>query len=680
MDKRAMGSIRGWTKYNNWLKLAIICPYKGCGQDVYCISKLSLKVDRMERISIYRLVTALFIILFMTTGCTLIHLKKEVKDIQATTVIVGRVEGKFPGNGPIIVAAWSMDDGINIENYTVLHDSGEYELAVGQGNYYVFAYWDKNSNLIYEAGEPAGQYGEPKLVRVPAVGVVSGIHIVIPEEEKHIAIPHGQIISSIKPQKIYSRQAGVITDLDDERFSKAYGAKGFWEPWSFFNQFGGTIYFLEEYDPDKTPVLFIHGATGTPIDWRYFVDHIDRTRFQPWFFYYPTGLRIDSMAYLLLWKLVNLQAKYQFDKMYMTAHSMGGLVARSFLVNYGQQFPYVKLFVSLATPWGGDPIAEYGVKQSPAVIPSWIDMQPEGDFIKSLYRKKMPESVSFYLFYGYRGSRNPFRSNNDSTIALSSLLDDRPQSEAKMSYAFDEGHASILFSEKVVSQYNATLSTFDEKDSTTRQQPGGYLKIQFSYDSDDKVRKPSPTLILRRKGQKEEEIVVYLDAGDNGKILGPFPEGEYVANMITYAAKTEKKFVPVAIESNRTKELGFVFQPDGVIRGCVTAALEPEDKFMGRPKIRYRSIDTTINIQSIALKGDGIQRILQHQKGPELNPLDPFIWRIDGCYNNCFGFFGLPAGDYKLFIKAEGYKPVEKKYSVMPGIPKDFRATELTPD
>jgi hypothetical protein len=249
-----------------------------------------------------------------------------------------------------------------------------------------------------------------------------------------------------------------------------------------------------------------------------------------------------------------------------------------------------------------------------------------------------------------------------------------------MCYAFDEGHASILFSEKVVSQYNATLNTFDQKDSTSPQQPGGHLKINFSYDSNFKGRKPSPTLILRRKGQKEEEIVVYLDDGDKGKILGPFPNGEYVANMIAFAAKTAKKDAPVSIESNQTKELGFVFQPDGVIRGCVIAALKEDDKFMGRPKIRYRSIDTAINIQSIALKGDGIHRVLQPLNGPEMNPFDPFIRRIDGCYNNCFGFFGLPAGDYTLFIKTEGYKPIENKYSVMPGIPKDFRATELTPD
>ena len=185
----------------------------------------------------------------------------------------------------------------------------------------------------------------------------------------------------------------------------------------------GNIYFLEEYDPQKIPILFIHGATGTPKEWKYFVDNIDGTRFQPWFFYYPSGSRIQGMSYLLLWKLDNLQTKYHFDQLYITAHSMGELVARSFLMDYGAYFPYVKLFFSLATPWGGAGMAEYGVKQSPAVVPCWIDMQPDSPFIQSLYRAKMPETVSFYMFYGHRGSRNPFRSNNDRTIAFTSLID-----------------------------------------------------------------------------------------------------------------------------------------------------------------------------------------------------------------------------------------------------------------
>ncbi len=622
----------------------------------------------------------LFVLCFVMMGCALVKSKIDTDISQESTVLIGRIYAKVFGNGPIIVAACSTSEGKEIAHYTVLHDSGEYELMVGQGNYYVFAYWDKNSNLIYEAGEPAGQYGDPKLVVASSVGVVFDIDVVIPEEGRNIVIPHGSNISSDKPQKLHSRQAGDITDLDDERFSEEYGTKGFWEPGSFFKEMGGNIYFLEEYDPEKTPILFIHGAGGTPKDWRYFVSHIDRTRFQPWFFYYPSGSRINSMSYLLLWKLSNLQTKYQFNKIYITAHSMGGLVAKSFIVDYGLQFPFVRLFISLATPWGGDKMAEYGVQQSPMVIPIWIDMQPDGDFIKSLYRKKMPEHISFYMFYGHRGSRNPFRSNNDGTITLSSLLDFRPQSEAKMTYAFNEDHASILFSKDVLAQYNTILNDFDERQSASLQRSGGYFKIHFAYNYDFDGVRPSYRLILRTIGKEDADTVVILSADDNGRILGPFPSGDYLASLVTMAGKPKKKYVPVSIENNETRELNFVFSPDGIIQGCVTASLKPEDKTVGMPDYIYRSIDRKVNIQSITLKGNGIHRILQQIKGEDFNDYDYLISRDDICYNTCFGFFGIPAGDYKLMIKAQGYKPVEKYYSVMPGIPEYFRVTELTPD
>jgi triacylglycerol esterase/lipase EstA (alpha/beta hydrolase family) len=191
-------------------------------------------------------------------------------------------------------------------------------------------------------------------------------------------------------------------------FQKNKEAKATGNRFHFFRELGGNIYFLEEYDPKKIPILFIHGATGTPKGWKYFVDNIDRTRFQPWFFYYPSGARIQSMSYLLFWKLENLKIKYNFEQLYITAHSMGGLVARSFIMDHGAHFPYVKLFISLATPWGGSGMAEYGVKQSPAVIPCWIDMQPESPFIQSLYRKKCQRPSAFTCFTATGETATPF--------------------------------------------------------------------------------------------------------------------------------------------------------------------------------------------------------------------------------------------------------------------------------
>jgi hypothetical protein len=105
-------------------------------------------------------------------------------------------------------------------------------------------------------------------------------------------VPAGFEISSVKPRQLRSRLAGARIALDDELFSEENGSKGFWEPFSFNKDFGGNIYFLEEYDPEKIPILFIHGAGGTPKGWKYFIDSIDRNRFQPWYFYYPSGARI----------------------------------------------------------------------------------------------------------------------------------------------------------------------------------------------------------------------------------------------------------------------------------------------------------------------------------------------------------------------------------------------------
>lgn len=138
-----------------------------------------------------RVLITLFLITFCMTGCALIKLKKEIKQSLESTVILGRIYGKFSGKGPIIVAACLADETEKIVHYTVLHDAGEYELLVNRGNYHIFAFWDKNSNLSYDPGEPAGQY-EQKSVCIPSVGVISDIDIVIPETDSNLEIHPGK--------------------------------------------------------------------------------------------------------------------------------------------------------------------------------------------------------------------------------------------------------------------------------------------------------------------------------------------------------------------------------------------------------------------------------------------------------------------------------------------------------
>ncbi len=635
--------------------------------------------DHRSRVGLYlkRLGLLLTTLVFVTTGCAMLNVKKEVKESLESTVLVGQIATASPEKGAIVVAAYSLKNGERqIAHYAILHGAGEYELMVAEGNYYVCAYWDQNSNLVYDAGEPAGQYGEPKLVAAPAGGVVLEINFEIAEKGSNIDLPPGFEISPDKPRKLQSRQAGAIVTLEDERFSVENGSKGFWEPTDFFRKIGGNIYFLDEYDPGKIPILFIHGATGTPKGWEYFINNLDRKRFQPWLFYYPTGVRLKSMSYLLFWKLYNLQIKYKFDTLYITAHSMGGLVARSFIMDYSRMAPYVKLFIALATPWGGDRMAEYGVKQSPAVIPSWIDMQPEGEFLQSLYRGKLPDTVSFYMFTGHRGSRNPFRSNNDGTITLSSLMDMRPQTEAKMNYAFNEDHASIVNSPAVVAQYNSIIDAF-ARGTQAKQITGGYLEIDFTYDYPLDGSRPRLVLFLLPESQGAAVTEIHLSPDDSGRRIGPFPAGTYTTSLMGSAVKPDKYHVPVSIEANGTHSLEFSMTPDGMIYGHVSAAQKAEDRPVGMPAEQYLPGSKKVAIQMVTLKGAGIERTLHSQGSESIKTYNNFVSSTDFCTRDYFHLFGLPAGEYEVEITAKGFEPYLRTYVVKPGQPADYRAIEM---
>lgn len=342
-------------------------------------------------------------------GCTLIHLRQETAIIHNSAILVGTVSGAAPlQDMPIIVAAYPRrGTPRTVVHHTRLHTLGPYELIVPKGEYRVIAFADGNRNLVYDKGEPVGEYVGDEYVIAPAGGVVGELDIVVSGQAADIGFPIGSAMPLNASTALHSTAPGAIADLGDALFSSEYGSKGLWMPLEFFREVGGNIYFLEAYDPTKIPVLFVHGAAGSPQDWVPLFEAIDRDRFQPWFFYYPSGSSLDSMSHLLFWKLLNLQTKYGFNTLCITAHSMGGLVVRSFLVNFGDKFPCISTFISISTPWGGEELAERGVKYSPAVIPAWRGMQPEGEFIQSIFRKRMPSTVEHFLLFWAQGQSQP---------------------------------------------------------------------------------------------------------------------------------------------------------------------------------------------------------------------------------------------------------------------------------
>jgi hypothetical protein len=94
------------------------------------------------------------------------------------------------------------------------------------------------------------------------------------------------------------------------------------------------IYMLEPYDPDRIPVILIHGLTSIPQMWLPTISAIEsdpelRGRYQFWVFAYPTGDPILLTALKLRESLARVYRLYPKTKdMVLISHSMGGLLSQ----------------------------------------------------------------------------------------------------------------------------------------------------------------------------------------------------------------------------------------------------------------------------------------------------------------------------------------------------------------
>ncbi len=332
-------------------------------------------------------------------------------------------------------------------------------------NQYVMAYSDSNGNDLYDEGEPAWMHSDASGRPAP---VIFDAHErkarILGTLSKSAVIPR-QLLADVKKfaagrsrAEIISRlnipiALGDIANLSDPRFTSERGEQGLWQPVDFPVDSGIGIYFLDEYDPNRIPVLFVYGAGGSPQDWRSFFDKIDRKKYQPWFYFYPTGRRLDEMGGALNRGVETLHDFYGFNRLHVVAHSMGGMVARSFItknvLDDGNR--YISKFVTISTPWGGHEAAAAGVKHAPEVVPSWRDMAAESDFQKELYARSLAGKVEHLLIYGNKGKKSMFLPpENDGTVSVASQRHGPVLRMSVYFKSFYSDHVGILSNPEVI--------------------------------------------------------------------------------------------------------------------------------------------------------------------------------------------------------------------------------------
>ena len=397
------------------------------------------------------------------------QLDRDLTQAREYAVLGGSVRAERATDLPIVVLVYTGDVGREqlVDDF-VMAGPGRYYFSVPAGTYRLVAFVDINRDFTYEPGvDPSALLHAGDPVRVLGATIRNDLDIEVRDDSREripFAFSYADGEGPGEGSRSELRFVGAVTHLDDPRFSNQNARRGLWQPVEFVRLVGAGVYFLEPYDPDKIPVLFVHGALGHPGNWAAIVAALDRSRLQPWLAYYPTATRLETTAMALDRWMEQLYVRYRYRRLAVVAHSMGGLVARAFinrLVEAGDgRAEGLRLFVSVSTPWDGSELAQHAVDHSPVVAPSWYDVAPRSPFLRSLLAPELPSTLPYNLLYSYAGnSRLMYREPNDGSVTLASQLLPRELLRARAVRGFEESHMSILRNASVAAMINGELAT-----------------------------------------------------------------------------------------------------------------------------------------------------------------------------------------------------------------------------
>ena len=335
--------------------------------------------------------------------------------------------------------------------YATVTPDGSFMLYIPKGRYLLYSLTDYNSDGVLQDNEVSGIFGHTAgrhEIELDEGALVTNIRIYATGAGRaKLKLPGPFIFREYLkiPQKVTFN--GQILKIYSEYFSVKNAQTGYWHPSSFMQTFGAHIYLTEKYNPKKIPVLFIHGTEGTPQNWIYLYMRLDQELYQPLFFYYPSGMRLSLAAAILNEELNELGREYGLKNIAVVAHSVGGLIARSFINRYASDNEnYVRLFITFATPWGGFEMADASQRHPHKSIPAWEELGTQSSFIQTTMNEPLPAHVRHYIFYG----------TND-IMTSDKATDERAVSCAVQSLAFDCTHDSILVKRRVFERFNAIL-------------------------------------------------------------------------------------------------------------------------------------------------------------------------------------------------------------------------------
>lgn len=163
-----------------------------------------------------------------------------------------------------------------------------------------------------------------------------------------LRLPAGRQTGPLPGMSLAADHSAARARALDKKFLSGFSLAGLIFPEKVLAD--SRLYMLDSYDPQRIPVVFVHGLMSDPHIWLQAVnaiaaDPVLRRHYQPWYFLYPTGLAVPATAGRLRESL--LEARERLDpghddpgmnRMVLVGHSMGGLLSRLQAVDSGDAF------------------------------------------------------------------------------------------------------------------------------------------------------------------------------------------------------------------------------------------------------------------------------------------------------------------------------------------------------
>lgn len=417
-----------------------------------------------------------FILLNLIVSALLIS-SCAIKDLRDDLGTIEQSYGVFKGQasgvdqGSVVVVGLFKRDGEEVTLFATRSVSpGEsIYMLVQNADYAVMAFSDSNGDFAYQPGEPAARLDDPVINWVRDLEVEGQIDYDALQIQQIYLTSKTELDVELDFSLEALRKDGKITknflktiSWDDERFSAENVKLGMWEPSSFSEKIGYGLYVLKEFDPTKKSIVLVHGINDSPRVFENLVNAIPDD-YQQLLFHYPSAASLDHTSYMLSVALNEMIRRSQIPQLDVIAHSMGGLVSKGMIDQADEVVrQQMRLFVSIASPYGGHAGAAWGLK-SPVIAPVWVAMAPESSYLQKIAGLDLSKGPKHHLIFTFSHEAGGKSEGDDGVVTVKSQLTESAQHNATAIYGIADNHVGAVSNPCTLRLLTAIL-----QDGTTR--------------------------------------------------------------------------------------------------------------------------------------------------------------------------------------------------------------------